>query len=179
MGDNGKGSRRFQNSNIIGSVPELRNGAVSSKGIFHSRSSRGDSVLYDFIKAQAGLIDKEVFDRFEKGEAQAITDSLNQIHWRSLKRNQHPTILDQSEDGTKKKSYSEVLKNSRSTNDGWIQVEPKKRSSSILNGKRNKDTTIFLANIPVNAKAVDIWSFFNNCGEVKDIILPKKRDKNN
>lgn len=39
--------------------------------------------------------------------------------------------------------------------------------------------TIFVAKIPLRARAKDIWSHFSAFGSIKDIILPKKRDKNN
>lgn len=39
--------------------------------------------------------------------------------------------------------------------------------------------TIFVAKIPLKATAREIWNFFKTCGEVLDIILPKRGDKYN
>lgn len=37
--------------------------------------------------------------------------------------------------------------------------------------------TIFVSNIPNDALTKDIWSFFKKFESIKDIILPRKRDK--
>lgn len=39
--------------------------------------------------------------------------------------------------------------------------------------------TIFISGTPEVAKARELWQFFQKAGNIKDIILPKKRDKNN
>ena len=38
-------------------------------------------------------------------------------------------------------------------------------------------TTIFLHNIPDSAKGHEIWKLYQECGQIKDIILPRKRDR--
>lgn len=59
----------------------------------------------------------------------------------------------------------------------WTLVRRKKSKSS---SKFSHLDTIYVSGIPEKAKAKELWHFFSKAaGKIKDIILPKKRDKNN
>lgn len=47
---------------------------------------------------------------------------------------------------------------------------------SLIN--RSNDT-IFITNFPTNCNPKEAWLFFKHFGQIKDIILPRKRDRNN
>ncbi|KAL8114154.1 hypothetical protein AgCh_021139 [Apium graveolens] len=64
---------------------------------------------------------------------------------------------------------------SRNDDDGWTLVQRKKKPK----GKGQILHKIFLYGIPDEVKARDMWSCFKGCGVILDIILPRKRDKNN
>lgn len=145
--------------------------------------------MKDFIEGNDDIVDKEVPIRFRNGEKQAVTESLNQIHWRSLK-------MKRDEDKGRKvgfsnvkeelvlkasKSYAEIVKTNGDTrvendSNGWTLVQRRKFKEKV--GLKNDVGTIFMVNIPLAATAKGIWDFFKSCGKIKDIILPRKRDKN-
>ncbi|KAK1403272.1 hypothetical protein POM88_002877 [Heracleum sosnowskyi] len=148
----------------------------------------GDTILKDFVEGNGEIIDKEVLFRFRNGDRQAITEALNQIHWRSLKKTHHieGTQKGMSNVGahnwvlTTNRSFAEVVK---SKEDGetleegneWTLVQ--KRSKEKKSPVREV-STIFMVNIPIEISARALWSFFKECGKIIDIILPRKRDKN-
>lgn len=46
----------------------------------------GEEILKDFVWANKDMLDEKVSEKFFAGNKQAITEALNQIHWRSLKQ---------------------------------------------------------------------------------------------
>lgn len=84
------------------------------------RKDREDSrevILRDFVWANRDLLDKEVRDNFFMGNKQAITEALNQIYWRSLKKRRgldwehKPKIetVKKLENTNRNKTYAEVV----------------------------------------------------------------------
>lgn len=55
---------------------------------------------------------------------------------------------------------------------GWEMVSYKKKRSKV-----DTRATLFMAKIPLETKARDVWDFFKGEGKITDIILPRKRDK--
>lgn len=47
------------------------------------------------------------------------------------------------------------------------------------NSKIAEGITIYMVNIPIEVKAKAIWDFFMQFGQIKDIVLPRRRYKNN
>lgn len=80
---------------------------------------------------------------------------------------------------TTNKIYSQVIEN-LSTWDKkdaeWKVVSYKKKSTFM---KPSQGCTIFVSKIPDQASARDLWEFFKQGGDIKDISLPRKRDKMN
>lgn len=72
----------FHTSNGTISYRRVNGSSLGSKA---SRDDDGEAIFKDFIWANKDLMDKEVRDKFFRGDKQAIADSLNQIQWRSLK----------------------------------------------------------------------------------------------
>ncbi|KAK1352858.1 hypothetical protein POM88_052696 [Heracleum sosnowskyi] len=132
--------------------------------------------------------------KFRRGDRQAITDALNQIHWRTPSDEFVNPLGTRQDKG--KKTFAEVvnyrqkghdvLSQPSKVNNGWTLVTSKRNQKLNMIGNKRpiiqdniQDTTIFVVNIPVEAKASNLWNFFKRCGQIKDIVLPKKRDKNN
>lgn len=155
---------------------------TGKNGNKYAREVSGEIILRDFIEANGDLVDKEVLSRFRQGEKQAITESLNQIHWRSLKikdglkeKNKNDSLV-----VTANRSFAEVVVNpGKGTTDDckgeWHVVNKKNKVKSPV---KSEESTIFLVNIPHETKAKEVWVFFKSCGRIRDIILPMKRDKN-
>ncbi|KAK1389755.1 hypothetical protein POM88_017933 [Heracleum sosnowskyi] len=53
------------------------------------------------------------------------------------------------------------------------------KKSRTFKKSREPGCTIFVSKIPGETTAKDIWHFFKQGGEIKDIVLPRKRDKYN
>lgn len=64
-------------------------GSGKSSGAYPQRKAglefKGGEILRDFVWANKDLLDKKVSEEFFAGNKQAVTEALNQIHWRSLK----------------------------------------------------------------------------------------------
>ncbi|KAK1361501.1 hypothetical protein POM88_045975 [Heracleum sosnowskyi] len=58
----------------------------------------------------------------------------------------------------------------------WELVQRKRSNKRVFSEEHN---TIFLYNIPDNATTQEVWSMFKGCGQIDDIVLPRKRDKRN
>ncbi|KAK1373725.1 hypothetical protein POM88_029918 [Heracleum sosnowskyi] len=125
---------KIQNSNSTGIGKEDRS--------YFAKEYKGDQPLVEFIEAYADTIDEEILKRFRNGDQQAITDALNQIHWRTIKT----TMINPSE------------------NKGAIQIQGKGKSYVEVTSQLSKD---------VKGKIM------TKCGQILDIILPRKRDVNN
>lgn len=50
----------------------------------HNIRDEGEEILKDFVWANRDLVDKDLGDKFFRGEASVINKVLEQIHWRSL-----------------------------------------------------------------------------------------------
>lgn len=59
--------------------------------------------------------------------------------------------------------------------DGWQLVDNRKAKSKV----NRSNSTIFVAKIPLNSKAKEIWDWIDNKEGILDIILPRKRDRFN
>ncbi|KAK1379692.1 hypothetical protein POM88_026436 [Heracleum sosnowskyi] len=184
-GDNGRKEIQISNSTgkPIGSTSENRSG--------HRQFVRkeGDRILRDFVEAYENLVDAEVLKRFRMGDSKSINNALNQIHWRSINpitaSTEEVKNFSQHQPGTTSTSisYLEAVKNPRKQEgqreEEWTTVKTRLKPKNPSKAVQKEATTIFLANIPVNAQAKALWDFFKKCGKVNDIILPRKRDKNN
>lgn len=174
-GDNGN---RFQNLNF---QKDDRSGSRMAT----RRELYAENQLLKFIWAHNRLVDKEVLVQLNIGDETAIRNALEQIHTRSLDSS---GIKKSADKGYTPKSFSEILVNSRVREEHtaplvrekgegeWTKVTYKKRTP-VRNVPRSPIATIFLHNIPDGATGTEIWSLFKGCGNILDIILPKKRDK--
>lgn len=80
--------------------------------------------------------------------------------------------------GKSRMSYAEALKNSENLvdkNEGINKAKQGKFSSKNF----KSSSSIFVHNLPRQATAKDIWTFFKDKSSFKDIILPRNRDKYN
>lgn len=78
------GERKFKflRSTVESPTMEVPKNMVAFKA---NRKEEGETMLIDFVWAHKDLVDKDVSDRFFRGDKSAITDALNQIHWKSLR----------------------------------------------------------------------------------------------
>ncbi|KAK1399306.1 hypothetical protein POM88_009169 [Heracleum sosnowskyi] len=179
-----QGGKQFQISNSIGGNKDLVRVKGDSKW---KRASIGEKILKDFIWANKEIVDKEVVNKFFLGNKQAITEALNQIHWRSIKNRNSTTEAHSTQsfkERAKKQTYVEVLKSAPSLTKQFRNKD--EQEWTLVKSKKGKKTpraeeanTIFLYGIPEGATAREIWNIFKVCGEMKDIILPRKKDKRN
>ncbi|KAL1822632.1 hypothetical protein ACET3Z_009410 [Daucus carota] len=169
MSLSGKGEyRRFQNlkSNLGRQQPNSHRSNRSWEQI--------DRSLLNFIWAQNEWVDKEVLERLNIRDPSAVDIALNQIHLRTL--NDRLALGGKHFDS--KRKFSEVLLDQSKQESTWERVPFKAElKKEKLNRKPEQVATIFLHSIPEEATSREIWQLFNHCGEILDIILPRKRDK--
>lgn len=102
----------------------------------------------------------------------------NQIHYKTLRGK----VTEEYEDVLGARSYVAALlgQNDKGTGerDGSNQEEGLKLVSYRKNRERKRKVqlgTIFVAKIPEEASARELWNFFKIGGEVVDIVLPRKK----
>ncbi|KAK1361733.1 hypothetical protein POM88_046207 [Heracleum sosnowskyi] len=177
------GKFQILNPTRDGKAPKTPKG---SQGNRNQLKGDGDKILIDFIMANEDLVDKTVLEEFCRGSKQAVADALNQIHWKSLKKRK-VFVWDEKLDSKilPDKTFADVLNKGAvptpkhdegCDKTGWNTTKPRKQTK--LN-KHPDASTIFLYGIPAEATAREIWNIFKRGGVVKDIILPRKRDKRN
>lgn len=120
-----------------------------------------------------------------RGEEDGLTAAANQVHYKTLKG------LNQKEysDDLGARSYVEAVlgvrhqdkKKENEVDSEWKTVENRR---TFKERKELYLQTVFLAKIPANASAEQVWDWVIREGKinfpaVRDIILPKKRDKFN
>ncbi|WOH09103.1 hypothetical protein DCAR_0728558 [Daucus carota subsp. sativus] len=143
------------------------------------RLEKGEKRYKQFILNNREWIDVNLQAELIKGEDDEWRVAGNQIHYKSMRNlsrkeyeeNRETRYFVEALIGEAGKSVSGDQ--DRADDNGWTQVKRKKRSS----GKPG--ATIFIAKIPVKAKARDLWDFFGKVVQVVDIILPRKRDRRN
>ncbi|KAK1384091.1 hypothetical protein POM88_021826 [Heracleum sosnowskyi] len=117
------------------------------------------------------------------GDEEGLRMASNQIYYNSLRNLKKKEY----EDDFNSKTYVQAFLNNGKGNTGdtekggenkWTVVSYRKRRNTYSHQKiKDSINTVFVAKIPQQAKTKDIWGFFSKVGEVKDIILPRKRDK--
>lgn len=141
-----------------------------------------DKKLINFIWAQNEWVDKNILERLNSRDAGAVNEALEQIHARSLevKKEQQGFV------NPSKRSFSDVLQDQINTRQdpnyenlgNWKQVTYRKTKKDNKVYKNAEIFTIFLHDIPEAAQSKEIWQLFQACGQIRDIILPRKRDRN-
>lgn len=103
-------------------------------------------------------------DRYYQGDRQAITEALNMIHWRSLKRRNGVLENGSYQKKIERISFVDAVKiGKESAQDGkeatkekeWIIVESKKHRKSRKSAEKLA-CTIFLYDIPDNLMAREV-----------------------
>ena len=131
-----------------------------------------DRRLLNFIWAHNDWVEKEVLERLNIEDATAVNEALNQIHHNSLSEqtNSQGTV---SKSG---RSFKDVLSNNGNQQGGWKQAIHRKQKRPLADFKRKENITVFLHGIPEDTMGREIWDLFKSCGNVLDIILPRRRD---
>ncbi|KAL1829669.1 hypothetical protein ACET3Z_008081 [Daucus carota] len=168
MGSKGGNRGDFQISNSSPAI--FRRGLAQ-----HHRNTTDSKLLSQFIWAHNHWVDKQILERLNIGDESAISEALAQIHQNSL------SFSAPNQDN---RSYSEALQNPLWTakenpsaqHNEWKEVTYRKKANNSAKGKSQHTVSIFLYDIPDISTGKDIWNLFKECGKIKDIILPRKRD---
>lgn len=121
-----------------------------------------------------------------EGDYDGTAAAANQIHYKSLRSLKKEEYKD---DFRAKSCVEAVIGASKFQEDRKMEEDSKtskvpESSWQMVTRRKNKKVkidkwaTIFLANIPSNTKAREVWGFFNNANKVLYIILLRKRDVN-
>lgn len=134
----------------------------------------------DFLANHKNMVAREVLQAAQQGDDKALSLALGIIHHKSLEINKSLGISTEKLKKNKKpdKSYKEALlhKPELSTE---VVSPPTSNISSGPVVRDPKTKTIFFTGFKDSTTAKEIWIFFKKAGEIRDIILPRKKDKNN
>lgn len=131
--------------------------------------------LKGVILMNEALVEKGILVQIQEGREDAIWKALEQIHNNSL---------DQGDVEKKGVCNEGNQRNVRDEKGGRVGEEKEKvdedgewKTVSYSRKRNIKGSTIYVVGIADKALAKDIWKVFCEVGNVKDIVLPKKRDR--
>lgn len=142
----------------------------SCKGLSNSMQ-----VILDFIINHKDVIEPKLYSEALNLNDDSISAALWKIHQLTLNRTGSPIKFNDSSDVKPAPSYKQALLSSSKPFTEGIIASP----GNSFKPKLPVSNTIFFFGFPDNMLAKDIWHFFKKGGRIKDLILPKRRDKNN
>lgn len=130
------------------------------------------NVLRSFLLAYKSLVEPSVFVDAMKGSDKALSLALGQIHHKTLEGSSNVQVSSQSQN---KASYKNTLLH------GGGKAHPIPRVASPLASSRSdlpqKKNVVFFTGIDVGIHLGDLWQIFKKEGHIKDVILPRRRDR--
>lgn len=141
------------------------------------RSKQEREATMKFIFAYSELVDADIMQGVIYNLDKDISSALIQIHERTLREVQkkpefkeHPERVTHSKET---RSYAQVLKDDNS--------QLHNTSSTVLHRaktfERSIQSKLFFTNLHEDVSLIELWKKFKSVGRVRDIILPKKRDR--
>ncbi|WOH12354.1 hypothetical protein DCAR_0831856 [Daucus carota subsp. sativus] len=132
-------------------------------------------ITYDFLKVHASMVEPGVLKDALGGNDKALSLALGQIHHHTLTGDHASTKpLPQSPSQTFREA---LLKNSARPSPTVKRSPPPKSQSSRKKGDMAPKSSIFFTELDDSLHMKDLWSLFKKEGKIRDIILPRKRDK--
>ncbi|KAL1825991.1 hypothetical protein ACET3Z_012769 [Daucus carota] len=132
-------------------------------------------ITYDFLKVHASMVEPGVLKDALGGNDKALSLALGQIHHHSLTGDHASTKpLPQSPSQTFREA---LLKNSARPSPTVKRSPPPNSQSSRKKGDMAPKSSIFFTELDDSLHMKDLWSLFKKEGKIRDIILPRKRDK--
>lgn len=173
-----EGFRMALNHIHYGSIREsrengMRNNHSSSSVSQHQapakHTSQGNSyshlaILKSFLLGYKHIIEPSVLDDALSGNDKALSLALGQIHHKSLA---HPSL---SEPSFKEKLLLNINENKSPARTTTI------RSPKSVTPETSKNT-VFFTGFSNSTNLKDLWVLFKRVGKIKDIILPRRRDR--
>uniref|UniRef100_A0A164THH7 RRM domain-containing protein n=1 Tax=Daucus carota subsp. sativus TaxID=79200 RepID=A0A164THH7_DAUCS len=132
-------------------------------------------ITYDFLKVHASMVEPGVLKDALGGNDKALSLALGQIHHHSLTGDHASTKpLPQSPSQTFREA---LLRNSARPSPTVKRSPPPNSQSSRKKGDMAPKSSIFFTELDDSLHMKDLWSLFKKEGKIRDIILPRKRDK--
>lgn len=126
-------------------------------------------VICNFLSEFKNLIEPSIFRDAVNGDDKALSFALGQIHHRTLPP-KGPEVCENNQ-----ASYRDTLNLNRNPSQASSCRSP---SKSGHYAKKAKEThTIFFSGFHESTQPKEVWQFFKRNGRIKDIILPRKKDK--
>ncbi|KAK1391545.1 hypothetical protein POM88_010601 [Heracleum sosnowskyi] len=156
------------------------------------------NLLGNFILNKRELVHPNVIKMVQADENEGIRMTLNQIHYGTLRTSRQTKEIKKGRMGCRqeeghpkgsrekgkprkgydnvkfKKSFADILKDNK--HPGQTQ---QKIASRFSESAHNSTDTLFFSDFEEGAKVVNIWKVLKRIGRVRDIILPRKKDRYN
>lgn len=162
-----EGIRMALNQIHYGSLPSKSKGkrVEASQGKAKGQASHTQSqVLKDFILGFKHLIEPSVFSDAMANNEKALSLALGQIHHKTLPEN-----------SVSQKSFKDtLLSKPLPTSSPQKSSKPFKHVGAL---PAKGPFSIFFTGFDEKVNAAQLWQLFKRAGAIKDIILPRKRDK--
>lgn len=124
-----------------------------------ARVERGEKEHIRFWKNNHTWMDTNTRVMLEEGDREGIRMASNQLHYKSLRNRKE---IEYQTD-VPKRTYAQVVEKESSKEETvereWTTVENRKKRKKPASKVDNKGT-VFIAKIPILAKAKEVWDFF-------------------
>ena len=150
-----------------------------------------ERIIASFLKNQSKLVEPSVLRDALAGDDKAVSMALGQIHHHSLSLNsdrpkspykeallQSPKAHSGNLETARKEYAPEGYKDRVSKVSPPPRTSPPRSGNSANRGVGHKyANSIFFTGMSSETRVVDIWQHFKKAGRIRDIILPRKRDR--
>ncbi|WOG94173.1 hypothetical protein DCAR_0313466 [Daucus carota subsp. sativus] len=131
------------------------------------------SITCKFLEAYESLIEPSVLRDAIAGNDKAISLALGQVHHHTLSRGEKMDVKSSKQDET---HYKEALLSRPAS---VVLSSGSARKSHVSSpAHKSGNATVFFTGIDRSLHLKDLWMLFKKEGKIKDIILPRKKDKN-
>lgn len=174
-----EGIRMALNQIHYGSLSERRNanqkpttGIHQQRVPTHRSLDKNLGIARTFVKDYAHLVEDSVLRDALNGDDRAMSLALGQIHHHTLEN----TNLRRHQGHTRPVSFRDVLQKEGE----WQTVQKRKKPKTVPQTAKDKELRkcVFFTGIGEDHKPKDLWQYFKKAGNIKDLILPRRKDRN-
>uniref|UniRef100_A0A175YH73 RRM domain-containing protein n=1 Tax=Daucus carota subsp. sativus TaxID=79200 RepID=A0A175YH73_DAUCS len=151
--------------------------------------------LRDYVISRQELVHPNVVKMVLQGDREGLRMALNHVHYNSLRehrvvknmkavltRDKKDSGVQSNEEGKsgkdREKSYKNVLVENGEKK-RWVRKERQilGNKEDVSQGRNQKNSMVFVHNLPEKSNSLEIWNFMRKWGRVLDCITPMRRDK--
>lgn len=151
--------------------------------------------LRDYVISRQELVHPNVVKMVLQGDREGLRMAMNHVHYNSLRehrvvknmkavltRDKKDSGVQSNEEGKSGKDREQSYKNVLVENGEkkrWVRKERQilGNKEDVSQGRNQKNSMVFVHNLPEKSNSLEIWNFMRKWGRVLDCITPLRRDK--